>query len=406
MDNFTLDKVTAYIILDTRRAKKDTKYPVKYRVCYLRKCLYYPSGRNLSVEEFADLDDPTKMKAERKLISTGFEKIKEQIKDLVSGQGFSLELLSRRLSRGTKDSVYSLYQSKIDDLKLNDKLGTAEWYTYSKKSLEGFIGEELKFSRITIPFLQSFERHLLKGKKSYTTISMYMRALQSIVNIAKSQGIISQSQYPFGKGKYEIPEEESRKLALKLSQIKQIVDYPLISDVDKKCRDLWLFIYLASGINMVDLLKLKFKNIQNNKLSYYRQKTIHSKKKREIVVVILPKMKEIIDLWGNPDKKPDNYIFPILTDDMTAEVQRLKIKNMTHLINDKMSVIGEALGIGKISTYTGRHSYATIQKRSGTSTSFISEQLGHSNVGITETYLDSFEDDEMQKNAEKLLNFS
>jgi integrase len=157
---------------------------------------------------------------------------------------------------------------------------------------------------------------------------------------------------------------------------------------------------------MVDLLKLKFKNIQNNKLSYYRQKTIHSKKKREIVVVILPKMKEIIDLWGNPDKKPDNYIFPILTDDMTAEVQRLKIKNMTHLINDKMSVIGEALGIGKISTYTGRHSYATIQKRSGTSTSFISEQLWHSNVGITETYLDSFEDDEMQKNAEKLLNFS
>ena len=228
MDIFTLDKVTAYIILDTRRAKKKTnRYPVKYRICFLRKCIYYPSGRSMSIDDFALLDDPKQMKEERKLISSGFDKIKEHIKDLVKGEGFSLELLHKRLSRGTKDSVYLAYQFKIDELKLAGKIGTSEWYLYSKKSLEGFAGNDLKFHQITKSFLQRYEKHLVDKKKSFTTISMYMRGLQAIVNEGKRQGIIGQSQYPFGKGKYEIPQEESRKLALKLSQIKQIVNFQL-----------------------------------------------------------------------------------------------------------------------------------------------------------------------------------
>jgi integrase len=406
MDNFTLDRISAYIILDVRRAKKNTdKYPVKYRVCYLRKCIYYPSGRYLNKDEFILLDDPGKMKNERKLISAGFDKIKEQITELVNGEGFSLEMLSRRLSRGTKDSVYDAFKAKIDDLTQSEKLGTAELYSYTLKSLKEYAGEDMKFHQVTKTFLQQYEKELLRQGKSFTTISMYMRNLRSIINEAKSHGIIRQAQYPFGKGKYEIPMEEKRKLALSISQIKQVVDYPLSKETDRKCRDLWLFIYLASGINMVDLLKLKYKNIRNGKIYYYRQKTMRKKVKKEIVVVLLPMMKEIIDTWGNPDRKPENYIFPVLTDSMTPAEERLKVKNMTHLVNDKMTAIGEELGIGRISTYTGRHSYATIQKRSGTSVEFISEQLGHSDVGVTENYLDSFEDEEMYRNAEKLLKF-
>jgi hypothetical protein len=115
MDNFTLDKITAYIILDARRARKNTsKYPVKYRVCYLRKCIYYPSGRYLTKDEFVMLDDPSKMKDERKLIAAGFTKIKEQITELVNGEGFSLEMLSKRLSRGTR-IVYMMRSSPGED---------------------------------------------------------------------------------------------------------------------------------------------------------------------------------------------------------------------------------------------------------------------------------------------------
>ena len=58
-------------------------------------------GRYLTKDEFVMLnDDPSKMKDERKLIAAGFNKIKEQITELVNGEGLFLEMLSKRLSRG------------------------------------------------------------------------------------------------------------------------------------------------------------------------------------------------------------------------------------------------------------------------------------------------------------------
>lgn len=70
-----------------------------------------------------------------------------------------------------------------------------------------------------------------------------------------------------------------------------------------------------------------------------------------------------------------------------------------------MKAIGKELGIGNISTYTARHSFATILKRAGTNIAYISEALGHTNLAITETYLASFERDEREKNARLLTAF-
>ena len=66
-------------------------------------------------------------------------------------------------------------------------------------------------------------------------------------------------------------------------------------------------------------------------------------------------------------------------------------------------MISEALGYDKISTYTARHSYATVLKRSGASIAFISEALGHSDAKTTENYLAGFEQEQRRKEAEKLI---
>lgn len=110
----------------------------------------------------------------------------------------------------------------------------------------------MKFSEVTKDWLKKYEVAMLEEDKSYTTISMYLRALQSIMNEAKDQGIITTSQYPFGRDRYKIPEGSGRKMALTLSQIKEVLDYPLLSETEKCCRDLWFFSYLTNGINMTD----------------------------------------------------------------------------------------------------------------------------------------------------------
>ena len=70
-----------------------------------------------------------------------------------------------------------------------------------------------------------------------------------------------------------------------------------------------------------------------------------------------------------------------------------------------MDRISKALEIPKITTYTARHSYATVLKRSGANIAFISESLGHSDLKTTENYLASFETEEREKNAKLLVAF-
>lgn len=409
LDTFSLNKVTAAIFFDTRRIKENSRYPVKYRVTHMRKRLYYPSGIDLSKKEWNRLPNAKgkELIQQRELIQAGFEKVKSHIKELFKGeQGFTLGQLNTRLSSGMRNSIVSAFNTKAESLKAEGRINTADWYLYSLKSIQRHTNKDLKFSEITKEWLKKYETFLIEEGKSYTTISMYIRALQAIVNEGKQQGIISQAQYAFGKGKYEIPEETGRKLALTLSQIGEVLKYPLASETERRCRDLWFFSYLTNGINMSDLLQLKYSNIENGYIRFFRQKTVEkSRKKREITAVILPEMIQIIDEWGNKNKKPDSFIFSILSEGLNAEEQRRIIKNTTNLINKKMRKIGKALGYGNISTYTARHSFATVLKRSGANIAFISESLGHADLRTTENYLDSFEDETRLKNAALLTKF-
>lgn len=68
-------------------------------------------------------------------------------------------------------------------------------------------------------------------------------------------------------------------------------------------------------------------------------------------------------------------------------------------------MIGDALGISGISTYTARHLFASVLKRSGVNIAYISESLGRSDLKTTENYLASFKKEERIKNAKLLTNF-
>jgi len=102
----------------------------------------------------------------------------------------------------------------------------------------------------------------------------------------------------------------------------------------------------------------------------------------------------------------DDYIFPILTNEMSHEEKHKRIKQLLKNINKHIRVIAKEIGLDKdVTTYFARHSFSTVLKRSGASTEFISEQLGHQNLKTTQSYLDSFQDEVKVKYANTLTDF-
>lgn len=414
MFNSSYNGITIASMLDTRRGTKDGNFPVKIRVTFNRERKYYSTGKTLSLDAWKNLPKKnTKAFLNIKSdIQNSFKKVDDIVEALDKEGSFSFDALNKSLGKCINDSLNSAFTAKIQSLEKDGRAGTQVYYSCALKSIEKYAGQSIQFAAVNVSWLKGFEKYLLKpsikGKsRSYTTVGMYVRAIRAIMNDAMSSGVIKANQYPFGKDKdqYEIPTGSGRKMALTLEQIKSIVDYKG-NPATEHYRDLWFFSYLCNGINFADLLSLKYSDIQSGEVCFLRAKTIRTKKeKKEIRAILTSEMETIIKRWGNPERRPNQYIFPFLKGNETPMQARAKVQDVTHRTNDRLKVIGKDLGIGNLSTYSARHSFATVLKRSGANIAFISESLGHSDLKTTENYLASFEQLERIKNAALLTNF-
>ena len=407
MFKYSKDCVSVFTVLDTRRPKADGKYPVKVQVGFARKQKYYTTSKTLSVEEWRKLPT-TKLRSLvqiREEIETRFNIVRDFVRDLTAMGDFSFDALNMRLAGATTGTINTAFEARLQMFRDEERAGS--WYVCKDAliSFERFGGKNITFSEITPSWLKRYEAHEKARGLKPTTISIHLRQLRTVILDASRNGIIKPSADPFGHGKYEISRGEGRKLAFTLEQIGAIARYKGSKTIEKY-RDYWLFMYLCNGINMADLSRLKYCDIVDGEICFTRKKTERTNRvHKEIRVIITPPMQAVIDRWGNPPKA-DNYIFPILTGkEKNAFELRKRCNAFTMLMNIYTRKLGRELGFGAFSTYSARHSFATVLKRSGANIAYISESLGHSNLKTTENYLASFEREEREKNAILLTNF-
>ena len=145
------------------------------------------------------------------------------------------------------------------------------------------------------------------------------------------------------------------------------------------------------GINFVDIAYLKTDNIVDGRLIYIRRKT-----HKLIRLPLQSKAQEIIERYRQDGAL---FLFPILSAfHKTEQQQRNRVHKVISKVNERLKEVGEELA-----TYVSRHSFATVLKREGVSTSIICESLGHSSEKTTQIYLDSFENSQIDEAMRHLL---
>ena len=398
--------VVVSVLLDTRTVNKEGTYPVKIKVYFQGKPKYYPTGICMSTKE--ELEEVLESKSKKNIeiqdiIGKELSRILKNVDILVERGTFSFSNLNNMLGKNIGGTLNEMISAKIKELENEEKFGTSAFYKGTLSLLKRYMKHDVPIKEVTVEWLNGLEKFILKTANQ-TTVAMNMRNIRAIMNIAKQVGVIRESDYPFGRGKYQIKEGSGKKKALNKKQLKAIAEYSDGSMTTEFYRDLWLFIYFCNGLNVADLISLKFSDIQNGEISFIRKKTKdRTRDVKRIYAAITPEMYSIINKWGN-DPKKSVYIFPFLKPGDSAWEHEKKKKNLTKLINKRMKMIGEKLNLGKITTYVARHTYATVLRNEGVPISIISPMLGHSSVTTTEIYLADLESEYRAKNA-SLLSF-
>jgi site-specific recombinase XerD len=325
------------------------------------------------------IDEIVKLESERKefTVSTLVDKISQSGKPETVNEVFlaQIQRLSEEKRRGYMLSTQQVYNSLI---KYNKHLN-------------------IYFSEIDVAWLRKYETWLRKNELSENTIGIRFRTLRAIYNIAMEKHLVKLEQYPFKSYKVSKLHKETAKRAITKEEINKVMTFHTLNKYSILAIDLFSFSYLMGGINFVDMAYLTKENILDDRLIYTRRKT-----KKLIKLPLQNKAIELVNKYHNPNNP---YLFPILSLFHKTEIQQAnRVHKVITNVNKHLKQIGRELNIPiDLTTYVARHSFATVLKRSGVSTSIICESLGHSSEKVTQIYLDSFDNIQIDEAMKNLL---
>ena len=304
---------------------------------------------------------------------------------------FTLNEFENRFRFGSKRSKIDLFEfwnSVVRDLELSGRMGYARTNIDTINSLKLFHKKSILYMRdINVTFLDKYEVFLRSRGGSNGGISVRMRSIRTIFNLAIRRDLIKQNLYPFHKYKISKLKGKRIKHALNLSEIECFKAIDCGEDIRLiNAKNYFLFSFYTRGMNFADMMQLKWSDVIKKRITYARAKT-----QGNFSIKIVPPVKEILNYY-NQNRTDTKYVFPILlNDDMTAiQIENRKHKTLGQY-NKNLKILAEKAGINKnITSYVARHSFAMCLREKGVGIDVIGETLGHQSVLTTKAYVRDF----------------
>lgn len=400
---------------DTRRSKKNGKFPLKLRVFTLEPKMQklYSTIFEFTKDEYSNIFESQKPRSENKLIRQKVQALESKAESIAESIiPFDFDLFEKKLlnKQQTKLTVFDYFEEVVSSKKVLESISTSEKYESAKVSFMNYRNEKdikgsFLFKHITVDFLKDYENHYLKKGYSKATIGIYTRNLRAVYRLAIKDGAANIESYPFGSDKYKIPTSNKVNKALSEEQIIKIWNTIVTDKNEAKAKDFWLFSYFCYGMNVKDICNLKHTDLHGSYFTYVRAKTKNTVRdeisKR---VHITNNIKDIIDRYKDLNSP---YVFGLINEKDSAKQKHDKIKAFNRFINKYFRRVVIASGLDEqfaieIGTYHARHSFATISVRKGNSLELISEILHDGNLQTTQQYLNSFPKESFAKLSETL----
>ena len=297
--------------------------------------------------------------------------------------------------KNAKDDLRLYMPEVIGMLKREGKFPAMHVYACTLRSYEKCCAEErypknttasLSMQEIFTPErLKEYEDWLAGQQSSPNTISTYMRTLQAVYNRWMSPGIEGYNPVLF-KDVYTKVESRTKR-ALTAEQMEQLrnTDFSVLTLRQQQVLTYFLLMFMLRGMPFIDLAHLRKSDLRNRRITYRRHKT-----GKLMVVDVPPDAMRLLQKYR--DKTDSEYLFPLLHGGLFMEEHHHRYQETLRHFNRELARLMKQLLPGvSVSSYTARHTWATLAYHSGVPVGLISQSLGHSSIRVTMTYLKPFD---------------
>ena len=249
---------------------------------------------------------------------------------------------------------------------LKEAKRTREIYLVTAKRIKEYDKkvQTRTFEDITKDWLTGFDKFLIGCGNSQNSRSIHFRNIRAVFNDALDNDITT--AYPFRK--FKIKTEQTAKRALTLEQLRGLLKMSGLGQRQQRFLDYFKLMFYLIGINIVDLCHIRGVDA-DGRIKYKRQKT-----KKQYSIKVEPEALELIN-----KHKGKKYLLDIL-DTYSNE------RSFTRQFDKELKQFIQGL-----TSYSARHSWATMASEINIPEDVISHALGHSfstGASVTQVYID------------------
>jgi integrase/recombinase XerD len=162
----------------------------------------------------------------------------------------------------------------LDRMDASSSIGTARRYKAVISKVSTYLNnKDIPIIDVTVKWLKDYETYLRRQMKNQTnTIASNMRVLRKIFNDADGEDLLPIGKNPFDK--YAINSVSTEVEHFSEEELTAIMNVQLTPGTRiEQHRDLFIFACYAGGIRIGDLLKLKWKNFDGERIMLITSKT-------------------------------------------------------------------------------------------------------------------------------------